>query len=420
MPRRLVRILVLVLLLAAAGWVAAHWSGVEGRLAAAGNAGMLPFAAAFVLLTMGCFPVSVLGFTAGAVYGPGPGFLLVVPAVACGGLLMFLLGRSVLREPIRRRIAARPRWQALDDLAAAKALRINLLARLSPFNYGLMCYTLAAGRTPLRLYLLGLVGTLPSLAAHVLIGSIVRKGALRRRRGHLAPAMGRFGAGGGGAAGAGLGPGTARADGLAAGRRDHRLDGPEGRGARRTMMSPTGSRIIPFPGPPTAALVLRVELLLQPRAVWRRLLLDGRATFWDLHVAIQDAFGWEDRHLHQFTVDAPDGGPPLHLGIPDDSGLPGAGTVLAGWEHRLVACLRRDAAAALYVYDFAEERQHAVELEGTRGPHRAERPAPLRGRRGLAAAGSGGGPRDAGRGPLRAGADPLRQPAAALGAEVRP
>ena len=134
------------------------------------------------------------------------------------------------------------------------------------------------------------------------------------------------------------------------------------------MMSPTGSRIIPFPGPPTAALVLRVELLLQPRAVWRRLLLDGRATFWDLHVAIQDAFGWEDRHLHQFTVDAPDGGPPLHLGIPDDSGLPGACAVLAGWEHRLVACLRRDAAAALYVYDFAEERQHAVELEGTRGP----------------------------------------------------
>ncbi len=176
MPQRLVRILVLVLLLTAAGWVAAHWSGVEARLAAAGNAGVLPFAAAFVLLTMGCFPVSVLGFTAGAVYGPGPGFLLVVPAVACGGLLMFLLGRSVLREPIRRRIAARPRWQALDDLAAAKALRINLLARLSPFNYGLVCYTLAAGRTPLRVYLLGLVGTLPSLAAHVLIGSIVRQG----------------------------------------------------------------------------------------------------------------------------------------------------------------------------------------------------------------------------------------------------
>ncbi len=133
------------------------------------------------------------------------------------------------------------------------------------------------------------------------------------------------------------------------------------------MTPPAGNRIIPFPGPPSAALVLRVELLLQPRAVWRRLLLDGRATFWDLHVAIQAAFGWEDRHLHQFTVDDPDGGPPLQLGIPDNSGLPGACGVLAGWEHRLVPYLRRDAAAVLYVYDFAEERQHAVELEGTRG-----------------------------------------------------
>lgn len=176
MLHRFARILVLVLLLAAAGWVAAHWSGVESRLAAAGGAGVLPFAAAFVALTMGCFPVSVLAFTAGAVYGPGPGFLLVVPAVFCGGLLMFLLGRSLLREPIRRRVAARPRWRALEDLAAAQALRLNVLARLSPFNYGLVCYTLAAGRTPLRLYLLGLLGTLPSLAAHVLVGSVVRRG----------------------------------------------------------------------------------------------------------------------------------------------------------------------------------------------------------------------------------------------------
>ena len=173
---RVARILVLVLLLAAAGWVAAHWSGVEARLDAAGNAGVLPFAAAFVALCMGCFPVSVLGFTAGAVYGPLRGLLLVVPSVFAAGLLMLLLGRSLLREPIRRRVAARPRLRALEDLAAAQALRLNILARLSPFNYGLVCYTLSAGRTSLRPYALGLLGTLPSLAAHVLIGSVVRRG----------------------------------------------------------------------------------------------------------------------------------------------------------------------------------------------------------------------------------------------------
>lgn len=178
MRQRAPRILLLVLLVAGAVFAAGRWSGVEQRLDAAGAAGILPFVAAFVALAMGCFPVAVLGFTAGAVYGPGGGLLIVVPSVAAAGTLMFLLGRSLLREPIRRRLRAHPRGRALEDLAAAKALRLNILARLSPFNFGVMCYTLAAGRTPLRTYLLGLVGTLPSLVTHVLVGTLVRSGGV--------------------------------------------------------------------------------------------------------------------------------------------------------------------------------------------------------------------------------------------------
>lgn len=129
------------------------------------------------------------------------------------------------------------------------------------------------------------------------------------------------------------------------------------------MTAQATGRIIPFPGLPTPALQLRVELLLQPHTVWRRLVLGANATFWDLHVAIQDAFGWDDRHLHRFTVDAPEGGAALHFGIPDDSDMPAPPAILACWEHRLARYLKRDAAAALYVYDFAVEWQHAVELE---------------------------------------------------------
>ena len=59
--------------------------------------------------------------------------------------------------------------------------------------------------------------------------------------------------------------------------------------------------IIPFPGPGRAgaALRVRVDLLLMPSPVWRRILVPADCSFWDLHVAIQDAFAWEDRHLHQ-------------------------------------------------------------------------------------------------------------------------
>ena len=47
------------------------------------------------------------------------------------------------------------------------------------------------------------------------------------------------------------------------------------------------------------------------------LLLGGEATFWDLHVAIQDTFAWEDRHLHQFTVDHRRAGGHSRLGSMD-------------------------------------------------------------------------------------------------------
>lgn len=176
MARRGSKILLLLILLAGAVVVGAHWPAVEARFASAGGAGAPVFAAAFVALTMGCFPVSVLGITAGVMYGVAGGLAVVMPSVAAGGLLMFALGRSILREPIRRRVATRPRWQALEELAAAKAVRLNVLARLSPFNYGLVCYTLAAGRSSLRAYALGLLGTVPSLTAHVLVGTLLRSG----------------------------------------------------------------------------------------------------------------------------------------------------------------------------------------------------------------------------------------------------
>ncbi|MFO7610083.1 MAG: VTT domain-containing protein [Candidatus Krumholzibacteriia bacterium] len=176
MTGRGARLLLLVLLVAAAVLAAGRWGEAEARLVAAGDAGVAVYGAAFVVLAMGCFPVAVLAFTAGAVYGPWPGYPVVVAALGAAGLLMFLLGRSVLREPLRRRLRAHPRGRALEDLAAAKAVRLNVLARLSPFNFGIVSYTLAAGRTSLRAYLLGLGGTLPSLAVHVLAGTLVRSG----------------------------------------------------------------------------------------------------------------------------------------------------------------------------------------------------------------------------------------------------
>ena len=52
--------------------------------------------------------------------------------------------------------------------------------------------------------------------------------------------------------------------------------------------------------------------------IWRRIQVPDNYTFWDLHVAIQDAMGWFDAHLHAFEVANPITGFAEEIGIPDE------------------------------------------------------------------------------------------------------
>jgi hypothetical protein len=50
----------------------------------------------------------------------------------------------------------------------------------------------------------------------------------------------------------------------------------------------------------TLAFQYKVTLLGIEPPVWRRIQVPAKYSFWDLHVAIQDATGWLDYHLHAF------------------------------------------------------------------------------------------------------------------------
>lgn len=63
--------------------------------------------------------------------------------------------------------------------------------------------------------------------------------------------------------------------------------------------------------------------------IWRRIQVPETYTFWDLHVAIQDAMGWEDYHLHEFRMMNPDVVENVKIGYPDgEYGM----LILKGWE----------------------------------------------------------------------------------------
>ena len=109
----------------------------------------------------------------------------------------------------------------------------------------------------------------------------------------------------------------------------------------------------------------RIALKETEPAIWRRILVPAEHSFWDLHVAVQDAMGWMDCHLHVFEM--PDAKAPertVRLGIPgelfdgcdDDETLP-------GWDHRIADYFTLANARAAYEYDFGDGWEHDVVLE---------------------------------------------------------
>ncbi|HOX26484.1 MAG TPA: plasmid pRiA4b ORF-3 family protein [Candidatus Krumholzibacteria bacterium] len=138
-------------------------------------------------------------------------------------------------------------------------------------------------------------------------------------------------------------------------------------------MSNPADNIIPFPGQPLCgSLVLRIELILMPYPIWRRVCIGDQSSFWDLHSAIQDVMGWSHRHRHLFTVDHPHSGERLRIGIPEPATYHGRQAVLPSWEVRVVDVARVDHPPFLYTYDLGEEWQHEVTLERVRGPDSGE------------------------------------------------
>ncbi|HEY3232533.1 MAG TPA: plasmid pRiA4b ORF-3 family protein [Roseiflexaceae bacterium] len=112
---------------------------------------------------------------------------------------------------------------------------------------------------------------------------------------------------------------------------------------------------------PTQALILRFRIELQKidPLVWREIEVPGDYTFWDLHVAIQDAMGWQDYHLHRFTIPHPRTKKDQIFGIHhlghDCDDPPGWATQVAS-----MFTLRNN--VARYEYDFGDDWQHTVTL----------------------------------------------------------
>ncbi|MGI9486943.1 MAG: plasmid pRiA4b ORF-3 family protein [Geminicoccaceae bacterium] len=104
----------------------------------------------------------------------------------------------------------------------------------------------------------------------------------------------------------------------------------------------------------TKLIKLKVTLQGIRPPIWRRLLMPGWITLGDLHWAIQATMGWGNCHLHQFDIaDRVYGDPQSVDSVDDEECL------------TLDKVVRSHVARFLYTYDFGDDWEHVITIEGT-------------------------------------------------------
>jgi len=107
--------------------------------------------------------------------------------------------------------------------------------------------------------------------------------------------------------------------------------------------------------------IFRFRITLQgiEPEIWRLIDVPEWYDFWDLHVAITDAMGWLDYHLHLFTPVGQNYEADVMIGIPDEDGEM---EIEAGWEVDVPEIFFGPEDELDYLYDFGDSWLHRITL----------------------------------------------------------
>jgi uncharacterized membrane protein YdjX (TVP38/TMEM64 family) len=146
------------------------------QIESVGPWGPVLLAGVYVVACILFIPGSILTLGAGFLFGVVYGTIAVSVGSVLGATAAFLVGRTLLRGSIEKRITAYPRFQAIDRAVGEQGFKIVLLTRLSPiFPFNLLNY--AFGLTNVRLWqyvLASWIGMLPGTVMYVYVGSALK------------------------------------------------------------------------------------------------------------------------------------------------------------------------------------------------------------------------------------------------------
>jgi len=143
------------------------------QVRALGVWGPVLLGAVYIAATVFMLPGSILGLGAGFLFGVVPGVITISISSTLGAGAAFLVGRFLARDWVAKKVAAMPRFAALDAAVAREGFKIVFLTRLSPvFPFNLLNYAYGLTGVPFSHYFpASWIGMLPGTILYVYLGS---------------------------------------------------------------------------------------------------------------------------------------------------------------------------------------------------------------------------------------------------------
>lgn len=175
LSRIIVVVIVIVLAVSARGLPVADWLvGLESWARQYPLAGAVVYVLLTILATVALLPGWVSMMLAGLIFGLTMGLAYAMLGITAGAAAAFLVGRTLARKWVERRISGNVHLLALDDALDEQAFTIVALTRIAlifPFN--LLNYAYGVTRVNIGVYSAGTaVGMLPIVGIYVYLGTL--------------------------------------------------------------------------------------------------------------------------------------------------------------------------------------------------------------------------------------------------------
>jgi uncharacterized membrane protein YdjX (TVP38/TMEM64 family) len=158
-----------------ADWADSLFAWVGGL----GAWGPVLYAALYALATVLFVPGLILSIGAGIVFDVPTGMAVVFAGATVGATVAFLLGRTLMRDTVRRWMEVHPRMRAVDREIDRRGWLFAVLLRLSPaIPFNALNYGLGLTGLSLRGFWIGCLAMIPGIALYVGLGSALGGAAL--------------------------------------------------------------------------------------------------------------------------------------------------------------------------------------------------------------------------------------------------